>query len=215
MKNSFAIQQIQQLPIIAILRGVTPTDILDIGQALYEAGIKAMEVTLNSPDPIESIKILTSELHGKMAIGAGTVTTPEQVKTVYETGGEFIVSPNTDQQVISQTAELGMYSLPGVATCTECFQAIKSGASALKIFPASVVGVEGIKNLKAVIPREIEMFAVGGVNEKNMGDWLRAGAFGVGLGSNIYAAGDTPEETFRKAQIMIEAYKQSAGPQKI
>ncbi|MFK7909286.1 MAG: 2-dehydro-3-deoxy-6-phosphogalactonate aldolase [Akkermansiaceae bacterium] len=207
MKKSFVSEQINTLPIVAILRGVEPDEALSIGIALYEAGIRVMEVTMNSNKPLESIKILASHFQGKMAVGAGTVLTTEQVSEVYDIGGSFIVSPNTNAKVIEKTAQLGIYSLPGAATCSECFQAIDAGADALKIFPASVVGAGGIKDLTAVIPKNIPIFAVGGVTDNNMNDWFAAGAAGVGLGSNIYQAGDNAEVTSRKAQAMVAAYE--------
>jgi 2-dehydro-3-deoxyphosphogalactonate aldolase len=125
------------------------------------------------------------------------------VDKVRAAGGRFIVSPNTNPAVISHTAGLGMFPIPGVATCTECFQAIDAGAAALKIFPASVVGIRGVKDLMAVIPKEVDLFAVGGVSETNLGEWLEIGVKGVGLGSHLYSAGDSPGETARKAGVMI------------
>ncbi len=206
MKKSYVNEQIKTLPIVAILRGVEPDEVLKIGTSLYEAGIRVMEVTMNSNDPLKSIELLSSHFEGKMAVGAGTVLSPDQVDQVHDIGGSFIVSPNTNTQVIARTDELNMYSLPGAATCTECFQAIDAGADALKIFPASVVGAKGIKDLTAVIPKDIPIFAVGGVTEHNMSDWFQAGAKGIGLGSNIYQAGDSPDEVSRKAQIIVTAY---------
>jgi 2-dehydro-3-deoxyphosphogalactonate aldolase len=169
MNKSFVSEQIAALPIVAILRGVIPSEAISIGTALYDAGIRVLEVTMNSIEPLKSIEFLAAHFEGKMAVGAGTVLTPEQVDQVHEVGGVFIVSPNTNTRVISRTAELGMYSLPGAATCSECFQAIDAGADALKIFPASVVGPAGLKDLTAVIPKDISLFAVGGVNEKKYG----------------------------------------------
>lgn len=206
MNKSFVIEQINALPIVAILRGVEPSECISIGTALYDAGIRVMEVTMNSNKPLESIKLLSSHFKGKMAVGAGTVLTTEQVDQVLEAGGTFIVSPNTNTKVIARTAELGMYSLPGATTCSECFQAIEAGADALKLFPASIVGPSGLKDLTAVIPKDVNLFAVGGVNVENMQDWLKAGAKGVGLGSNIYSAGDTPDDASHKAKLMIDAY---------
>jgi 2-dehydro-3-deoxyphosphogalactonate aldolase len=205
--KSFVAAQLDKLPLVAILRGLKPSEALDIGSALYDSGIQVMEVTLNSPEPLKSIELLANRFDGKMAIGAGTVLSAENVTKVREAGGQLIVSPNVDVEVISRTVELGMHSLPGAMTCTECFQAIKAGADGLKIFPASVMGVPGVKDLVAVIPKEMDIFAVGGVTDANMADWLRIGIKGVGLGSNLYCAGDTPAETAVKAKRMIEAFK--------
>ena len=207
MNKSFVATQLDKLPLVAILRGLKPSEALDIGSALYDSGIQVMEVTLNSPEPLKSIELLANRFDGKMAIGAGTVLSAENVTKVREAGGQLIVSPNVDVEVISRTVELGMHSLPGAMTCTECFQAIKAGADGLKIFPASVMGVSGVKDLMAVIPRENDIYAVGGVTDSNMAEWLGIGIKGVGLGSNLYRAGDTPAETAAKAKRMIEAFK--------
>ena len=135
MNKSFVSEQIDALPIVAILRGVHPEEILDIGSAMYDSGIRVMEVTMNSDNPLKSIELLAAEFEGKMAIGAGTVLTPDQVDQVADIGGRFIVSPNTNASVIARTAELGMYSLPGVATCSECFQAIADGCGSSRSAP--------------------------------------------------------------------------------
>lgn len=205
--KSFVAAQLDTLPLVAILRGLTPSEALDIGSALHDAGIQVMEVTLNSPEPLKSIELLAKHFAGKMAIGAGTVLSAESVTAVRDAGGQFIVSPNVDVDVISRTVELGMYSLPGAATCTECFQAIKAGADGLKIFPAAVVGMSGMKDMMAVIPKKTDIYAVGGVTDTNMGDWLALGIKGVGLGSNIYQAGDTPAVAAEKAKRMVAAFR--------
>ena len=211
MSSNFVREQIEKLPLIAILRGLTPSEALDTGTALHESGITAMEVTLNSPSPLESIRILAEHFDGRMAVGAGTVLSTEDVENVHAAGGQFIVSPNTNAAVISRTVALGMHSVPGVATCSECFQAIEAGAHGLKIFPASVVGPKGVKDLMAVLPKEVDIFAVGGVTDKNIGEWMKIGIKGVGLGSNLYQAGDTPEETSSKARMMIDLLKKNTG----
>ena len=205
--KSFVAAQLDKLPLVAILRGLKPSEALDIGSALHDSGIQVMEVTLNSPEPLKSIELLANRFDGKMAIGAGTVLSAENVTLVREAGGQLIVSPNVDAEVISRAVELGMHSLPGAMTCTECFQALKAGANGLKIFPASVMGVSGVKDLMAVIPRETHIFAVGGVTDSNMADWLSLGIKGVGLGSNIYLAGDTPAMAAAKAKRMIAAFR--------
>lgn len=213
MKKSFVSAQLDKLPLVAILRGITPREALDIGSALHDAGIQVMEVTLNSPeDPLKSIELLANRFDGQMAIGAGTVLSAGNVDKVREAGGQFIVSPNVDVDVISRTVELGMHSLPGAMTCTECFQAIKAGADGLKIFPASVMGVSGVKDLMAVIPKENDIYAVGGVTDANMAEWLGIGIKGVGLGSNIYRAGDTPRDVAAKAALMIGAFRTARNP---
>ena len=211
MSSSFVQQHINQLPLVAILRGITPDEAIGIGLALYHSGIRVMEVPLNSPiDPLESIARLADEFSGEAVIGAGTVLTPQEVEAVHANGGQIIVSPNCNPAVIGKTKELELFSMPGVTTCSECFQAIDAGADGLKIFPASVAGPKGIKDMTAVIPKHIDLFAVGGVTAENMHEWLAAGVKGVGLGSNLYRSGDSAEEVARKAETMISALKNAS-----
>ncbi|MGB0143816.1 MAG: 2-dehydro-3-deoxy-6-phosphogalactonate aldolase [Akkermansiaceae bacterium] len=207
--NKTAINKhLDEIPLVAILRGVTPDEVIGIGDALFEAGIRVVEVTMNSPiDPLKSIERLSSRFQGEMAVGAGTVLSPEEVDQVKESGARFVVSPNTNEEVIRRTAELGLYSLPGVATCSEGFQAIAAGADALKIFPASAVGPAGLRDMTAVFPKEVGLYAVGGVSASNLDEWLSAGACGAGLGSCLYRAGDSPEECLRKSRLMVGAYQ--------
>lgn len=192
---------------VAILRGLMPSEAIEIGTALFNSGITTMEVTLNSPEPLKSIELLANHFEGRMAIGAGTVLSAKDVENVQSAGGQFIVSPSVNVKVIEKTVTMGMYSIPGALTCTECFEAINAGANALKIFPASVVGVAGLKDMMAVIPKEIGIFAVGGVNEHNLENWLSIGIKGVGLGSNLYKAGDTSEKVAANAKSMIALMK--------
>lgn len=213
MNHSSLVQdQLAQLPLVAILRGVKPTEVVEVGLALQEAGIRVMEVTMNSPEPFESIRRLASEFGDTLAIGGGTVVRVEEVDQVWEAGGRFIVSPNTDPRVIARSKEAGLFSLPGAQTCSECFTAIEAGADALKIFPASVVGPDGVKALTAVLPPEIPLFAVGGVNQENIEAWAQQGGIaGVGLGSHVYRAGDTMAEASRKARAMVAACRAAFG----
>jgi len=193
-------------PLVAILRGVKPEEVTDIGHALFEAGFGIIEVPLNSPDPQDSIANLVSALGEKALIGAGTVLTVEQVKLVAGVGGRLIVSPNMDAEVIKMTRQLNCYSYPGVFTPTEAFAALKAGASALKFFPSSLHGPDGVKAIKAVLPPEAPVFAVGGVSESTIGDWLAAGASGFGIGSNIFKPGWTADEIGEKARAFVAAY---------
>mgnify|MGYP001815102979 CR=1 FL=1 len=212
MSPSFVRDQIDKLPLVAILRGLTPAEAIEIGTALYEAGITVMEVPLNSPvEPLESIRLLSEHFSGKAAVGAGTVLTPKDAERVHAAGGQLIVSPNTNPEVIKRTKELGLHSLPGVATCSECFQAIEAGADGLKIFPASTLGPKGVKDLTAVIPQDVDLFAVGGVNDQNMGEWMTIRIKGVGLGSNLYSPGDSPEEVAKKTHLMLNAFRNATG----
>lgn len=176
---------LEECPVIAILRGITPEETMDVCRSLYDNGIRIMEIPLNSPRPFESIRMAAEHFGDKMAIGAGTVLTAEEASSVKESGGTFCVSPNSDSAVIAHVKALGMLSIPGFFTATEGFAALKAGADYLKLFPACL-GVSYIKDLKAVIKAPI--FAVGGVNAGNMADFLNVCA-GVGIGSALYKAG--------------------------
>ena len=200
---------LNKMPLIAILRGVRPEDVLAYAQVLYEAGFRVVEVPLNSPRPYESIIKLADSFGDRMRVGAGTVVTLEQVRKVKEAGGEIIVSPNVDTEVIRETKELGMYSYPGIMTISEGFQALKAGADALKLFPADVVGKGFIKASKAIFPAGTEIYAVGGVNAHNMGEWVLAGADGFGLGSCLYKPSMTPQDVKREALELVSQARET------
>ncbi|MFH5775077.1 2-dehydro-3-deoxy-6-phosphogalactonate aldolase [Paracoccus sp. NGMCC 1.201697] len=192
-------------PIIAILRGLTPTDALAVGEALIDAGIDRIEVPLNSPDPLESIRLMATAFAGRATIGAGTVLTVEDVARVADVGGRMIVSPNTNPDVIRETRRLGLESYPGVFTATECFAAIAAGATGLKLFPADQAGTVALKALRAVLPRDISVYAVGGVGPNNFADWIAAGAQGFGIGSSLYKPGDSADQVGQRAREMVAA----------
>ena len=192
--------------IIAILRGVTPDEVLDIGQALVDAGVDRIEVPLNSPDPLRSIALLASGLSGQAQIGAGTVLSAENVKAVQGAGGTLIVSPDCNPAVIDQTKSLGLASYPGVATATECFTALRHGADGLKFFPAFLIGSKGLGAIKAVLPPEAKTYAVGGVGPDNFDDWFAAGVTGFGIGTGIFKPGFTAETVAAKAAQIVSAY---------
>ena len=192
--------------LVAILRGVGPDEVADIGAALVEAGFGMIEVPLNSPRPFESIARLTDAVGGMALIGAGTVLSTEEVSRVSGAGGRLIVSPNCDPAVIRATIERGMASMPGVFTPTECFAAIGAGATAIKLFPASLAGPSGVKAMKAVLPAHIDLYAVGGASAENFGEWLAAGAAGFGIGTALYKPGDTAETVAYAARRMVAAY---------
>lgn len=193
-------------PLVAILRGVTPDEVSDIGEALFDAGITWIEVPLNSPDPLDSITKLVARLGDHAVIGAGTVLTSDEVAAVAATGARLIVSPNMNPDVIRMTKAKGMISLPGVFTATECFAALDAGADGLKFFPGDLIGPVGLKALKAVLPTTVTTYAVGGVTVENVPDWLAVGAHGFGLGSALYKPGDTAQDVAKKAKAIVTAF---------
>lgn len=192
--------------IIAILRGVTSDDILPIAREILDAGVTKIEVPLNSPDAVESIRKLV-EAHGAEAlIGAGTVLSVADVEAVHAVGGKLIVSPNCDPEVIARTAELGMESWPGIFTPTEAFAALKAGATGLKLFPGNMAGPGGMKAMRAVLPKGTQVFAVGGAGPENFDQWVDASADGFGIGSAIYKPGMSAADVRAKADAIVAAY---------
>ena len=198
-------------PIIAILRGLDPARAVATGEALVAAGITRIEVPLNSPEPLRSIAALQAALGERAGIGAGTVLTPEEVRAVADTGATFIVSPNADPRVIERTKQLGLGSYPGVFTATECFAALASGADALKIFPASLLGREGLMAIRAVLPKGTQIYAVGGVGPRDFGDWRAAGIDGFGLGSALFKPEWSPERVAEAARAAAAAWDATLG----
>lgn len=192
-------------PIIAILRGLTPAEALPVGAALIGAGIDRIEVPMNSPDPLESIRLMSTAFAGQATIGAGTVLTVEDVNRVADAGGRLIVSPNMNPEVIRETRRLGLESWPGVFTATECFGAIAAGATGLKLFPAEQAGASLLKALRAVLPREIAVYAVGGVGPHNFDEWFQAGAQGFGIGGSLYRPGDSADVVAARAREIVAA----------
>jgi 2-dehydro-3-deoxyphosphogalactonate aldolase len=192
--------------LVAILRGVTPDEVEDIGDALIGAGITTIEVPLNSPEPYKSIGRLARRFGPDALIGAGTVLSPLEVDNVLDVGGALVVSPNCDPAVIARTLEHKMVSMPGVFTATECFQAIAAGARTLKLFPGSMAGPEGLKALRAVIPPDIDFYAVGGASSDNLKQWIAAGAAGFGIGTSLFKPGMTADEVAARAGDLVAAY---------
>ena len=198
-------------PIIAILRGVTPAEALSIAGALVEAGIATIEVPLNSPDPFVSIGAMVREFGDRARIGAGTVLTTEDVGYVQEVGGQIIVSPNCDPEVIRATRAAGMESWPGVMTPTECFAALKAGATGLKIFPGSLLGPEGLRAIRAVLPKGTRVYAVGGAGPDNFAAWIKASADGFGIGTALYTPGLSAAEVSERARVIVAAFDAAKG----
>lgn len=192
-------------PAVGIIRGVTPKEAVPIADALFRAGVRGVEVPLNSPDPFDSISAIASEFKGRMAVGAGTVLTAAKVEQVAAAGGTLIVTPNTNPAVISRAVALGLCPVPGFATPTEAFTAIDAGARHLKLFPAATFGPGHLKQMKAVIPASVVVWAVGGVGADQFEDWWAAGARAFGLGSELYKAGQSPEDTYKKALKVVKA----------
>lgn len=197
-------QAFQALPLIAILRGLTPGQAVPVGQALVDSGWTLIEVPLNSPQPLESIAALASAFP-QATVGAGTVLTPGDVRNVHAAGGQLIVSPNFDAQVVRTAIDLGMVCLPGVLTATEAFAALAAGATGLKLFPAEMVPAAGVRALRAVLPTGTMLVPVGGIHPGNMAAYFSAGANGFGIGSALYSPGKATSDVRLDAIKFIAA----------
>lgn len=192
--------------IIAILRGIRPDEVVAVAQVLIESGITKIEVPLNSPEPIKSIERLAAACGAQALIGAGTVLTRQEVAQVANAGGAMVVSPNCNKAVIRASKSAGLLSYPGILTPTECFAALRHGADGLKIFPALLIGPQGLAAIRAVLPAATRVYAVGGVGPDNFAQWRDGGADGFGIGSGLYKAGDTAADVGRKAKAIVARY---------
>ena len=197
--------------LVAILRGLRPDEALAVGTAVLEAGIEAIEVPLNSPDPFASIQTLASTLPGNALVGAGTVLSPEDVERLHDAGGRLLVSPNIDPAVMAPARRHAMVTMPGVFTPTEAFLALSLGASALKFFPASALGPRGIAAIMAVLPKDAVIGAVGGVSEKDFSDYAKIGVRTFGLGSSLFAPGMSVDEVRQRANAAVAAWDSVFG----
>jgi 2-dehydro-3-deoxyphosphogalactonate aldolase len=197
-----------ECPIIAILRGITPDEIIAVGDALISAGIRIIEIPLNSPDPFESIRRLSTSVGDRALVGAGTVLRIDDVADVKAAGGQLVVSPNTDRSVIAATLDASMVSIPGYFTPSEAFAAIQAGAHAVKLFPAEAATPAVLKAQRAVLPKHVPVLIVGGVAADEVGEWLSAGADGFGLGGALYRPGHSASEVKQNAVGFINALKQ-------
>lgn len=193
-------------PLVAILRGVKPYEADGIVTALIEAGMTAIEIPLNSPEPFHSIELAVKRAPAEVLIGAGTVLTADDVDRLHDVGGRLTVSPNVDVDVLTRAGERAMVTLPGVFSPTEALLAAKAGASGLKFFPASVLGPAGITAIRAVLPPKLMIAAVGGVSDANFADYVKAGIRAFGLGSSLYKPGMTAADIAIRAKATIEAY---------
>ena len=194
---------LDECPLVAIVRGVTPNDAEAIGQAIYDGGIRIIEVPMNSPEPLKSIERLANKFGDSMLVGAGTVLNVQQVAELKAAGGRIVVSPDTNTDVIAASAEAGLVSSPGYFTPSEAFAAIRAGAHALKLFPAEAGGPPLLKAQLAVLPRDVPIMAVGGITPDNMRPWLQAGAAGFGLGSGLYKPRQSAADTVEKARAYV------------
>jgi 2-dehydro-3-deoxyphosphogalactonate aldolase len=203
-------QALHQLPLVAILRGLTPAEAPAIGEVLTGEGFAMIEVPLNSPAPLDSIARLAAA-HPKALVGAGTVLTVQEVQSVHAAGGRLVVSPCFDAQVVRAALDLEMVCLPGVLSPTEAFAALRAGAQGLKLFPAEMTPPAVVKALRAVIPPQVALLPVGGVSPQNLGAYRGAGASGAGLGSALYRPGDDAARVQLQARAFVQAWR-DAGP---
>jgi len=193
------------LPLVAILRGLKPEEALEVGQAIVNAGFQILEVPLNSSDPLRSIQIL-AEAFPNALVGAGTVTTAQQVRDIKAASGQIIISPHLDDNVVCEAVNLGLISMPGVATPTEAFRAIALGAHGLKLFPAEMISPSVVKSMRAVLPGHVRLIPVGGIGAHNMANYRQCGASGFGIGSALYAPGKTVQAIGESAAAFVRAW---------
>ncbi|WP_057461168.1 2-dehydro-3-deoxy-6-phosphogalactonate aldolase [Pseudovibrio sp. POLY-S9] len=196
-------RHMQTAPVIAILRGLTPEEALDIAQALVDGGIHIMEVPLNSPEPLKSISLIAEKFGDQVSVGAGTVLTADNVKAVKDAGGQFIVAPNYSAEVGKACQLLDMYWMPGVYTPTEAFAAVDLGAHSIKLFPAELCPPSIIKAMLAVLPKGTRVLPVGGVDADNIAEYMAVGAAGAGIGSSLFKPGDSPDQVRQRAQALV------------
>lgn len=201
------------LPLVAILRGLRPDEVPTVGDALVEAGFRILEVPLNSPSPLESIRRMADRYGTGRLVGAGTVLDPAQVRGIAEAGGRIVVMPHADVAVIRAAKQAGLYCVPGVATPTEAFAALAAGADALKLFPAEQASPAVLKAWRAVLPAGTAVLPVGGVAPDTMAPWLAAGAAGFGIGSSLYAPGRAADDVGARARAFAQAWRRHLDSQ--
>jgi 2-dehydro-3-deoxyphosphogalactonate aldolase len=202
---------LSEMPLIAILRGIKPAEAPQVAKVLIDAGFRIIEVPLNSPNPIESIRRMVHELGDQALFGAGTVTDPLSIAEIKAAGGRVIVSPHLDADIVNLTKKSELFSIPGVATPSEAFTALAAGADALKLFPGEACPPKVLKAIKVVLPPQTLLLPVGGINHGNMADYWQAGAAGFGIGSNLYAPGRNVEEIALRANELVVAMNSIRG----
>ena len=200
-----------EMPLIAILRGIHPDEAPQVAKVLVEAGFRIIEVPLNSPDPIESIRHMVHELGDQALFGAGTVTDPNSIAAIKAAGGQLIVSPHLNADIVKITKKSELFSIPGVATPSEAFTALAAGADALKLFPGETIPPKVLKAIKVVLPPQTLLLPVGGINQENMADYWQAGAAGFGIGSNLYAPGRDIKKIAHRAKELVAAINKIRG----
>jgi 2-dehydro-3-deoxyphosphogalactonate aldolase len=205
------LQQARRMPLVAILRGLDVAEARDVGLALYAAGFRTLEVPLNRPGALACIAQLVRALPEDALVGGGTMLSTDDVDAVHAAGGRLMVSPNCNTRVIAHAAALGLLCAPGVATPTEAFAALDAGAHALKLFPAEMVGHGGLKALKSVLPAGTDFWPVGGITPDSMGQWIKAGATGFGIGGQLYAPGTSAENVLQRGLAFVAAWQIGAA----
>lgn len=203
---------LNEMPVIAIIRGVKPDEAVAVGEALYAAGIRIVEVPMNSPEPLKSIAALAEAFQGRMVVGAGTVLNTDQARNAAQVGARIAVSPNTDPEVIRTAINMGLTPFPGFATPGEAFSAVRAGATSLKLFPAGSFGPAHLKAIKDVLPAEVRIYPVGGVAPGDFLAWREAGAAGFGIGGDIYKAGRSLAEVGERARAAVTAWRALSSP---
>lgn len=206
-----SVETLDALPLVAILRGLRPDEAVAIGEAIVAAGFVCLEVPLNSPEPLESIRRLRQALDGRALVGAGTVLNVAAAREVAEAGGQIIISPNTNPEVIRTAKAMGLLSMPGFFTPSEAFAALEAGADVLKLFPAEVAGPAGLKAVRAVLPAGTRVYAVGGVDPDGVAGWRKAGASGFGIGSALFKPGVSADQAGAAAAAFVAAWRAGAA----
>lgn len=202
---------LEKMPLIAILRGISPAEAIPVTEILFDEGFAIVEVPMNSPEPLESIRLIAEAYGDRMLVGAGTVMSADAVKSIAEVGGRLIVAPHFDPEVVITAKRLGLYCTPGIQTPSEAFAALKAGADGLKVFPAEACPPVVIKAIRAVLPKEVKVVPVGGISEKNMADYWKVNANGFGIGSNLYKAGKSLDDIRASAKALVASAREFMG----